>query len=405
MLSKKRKKGKISVYNSNSSSSPSSSPSVVIASNINLLSQILLRLPLKYLLIFKSVSKQWLSLIQEPYFNHKYCLQNPHLSVQGLYWNETDLGEDRQEPVYEYINLKGDENGRYVPFKSIALDDRFVLANDSKKCIYYIFDPFTKKYSILPKSILRKGGFTFAGNVNLVYDSLRSPYYKVICLWDVKERDFKKRIEVYSSETKSWKLCGCGNEYILPNLIGKFSGVSWNGMLNWLACGDQSLVYFDIDREVIGEVPRPLQELDYQRYFRKYRINNFDEYGGHLFCVEVSLKICSHLDIMEMDTDYTGWSVKYKVDLQGPVVSDPIFGYIRGYNLISFHEEVEDSPRLILLIHDRKMVISYDLKNANFQELFHVAAPRHYAMEGCLYLKIFPGTKHDDFGDDEENRV
>ncbi|KAI3965569.1 hypothetical protein MKX01_010526 [Papaver californicum] len=403
LTTKRRNKGKISVNQTASSSSSSS----IIGSNVDLLTQILLHLPLKSLITSKSVSKQWCSLISNPIFLHKHFLQNRRLSVSGLYWIENYFGRDGQESVYDYIKLdNGDANGNcYVPFETLSFanidfsikivqscNGLFLCSScsfDNDKCIYYILNPFTKQYSILPRSKLRKSGFSFSNNVSLVYDPLRSPYYKVICMWNNGASLVKRRIEIYSSETSSWRRCG--DEYMVASTLGTtMPGVFWNGSLHWIDA-NASLVYFDIDREVIGEVSRPYQDIP--RYFSDHTINSFGEFGGHLFCIEVSNVEASRFKVLEMDTGYTGWNVKYRVDLEGLRELYPRLSFDCGYNLISFEEEKEDSPKLILLIHESEVVISYDLVNMSSVKIGKVA-PGHNTQKGIPFQEEYSFHKY-----------
>lgn len=313
----------------------------------------------------------------------------------------------RRQSVYGYINLdRGDANGNcYVPFETLSFakidfsinivqscNGLFLCSScsfDNDKCIYYILNPFTKQYSVLPWSKLRKSGFNFTNNVGLVYDPLRSPYYKVICMWNNCGSRAKKRIEIYSSKTSSWKRCG--DEYMVPCTLGtRMPGVFWNCSLHWID-HVASLIYFDIDREVIREVSGPYQDI--RRYFADHTINSFGEFGGHLFCIEVSNEERSHFKVLEMDTAYTGWNVKYRVDLEGLRDLYPRLSFDCGYNLISFEEEKEDSPKLVLLIHESEVVISYDLGSMSSVKIGKVAS-RPYRNKGVPYQRDFSFHKY-----------
>ncbi|KAI3896146.1 hypothetical protein MKX03_013613 [Papaver bracteatum] len=208
-------------------------------------------------------------------------------------------------------------------------------------------------------------------------------------MWNNGGSHVKKRIEIYSSETSSWKRCG--DEYMVPCTLGTcMPGVFWNGSLHWID-HDASLVYFDIDREVIGEVSRPYQDI--RRYFAYHTINSFGEFGGHLFCIEVSNEERSCFKVLEMDTGYTGWNTKYRVDLEGLRDLYPRLSFDCGYNLISFEEEKDDSPKLVLLIHESEVVISYDLVNMSFVKIGKVT-PWPYKKKHVPYQKDFSFHKY-----------
>lgn len=150
-----RRGGNISNEINNSSSS-------IIGSNVDILTLILTRLPLKSLLVFKSVSKQWLSMITDPQFVHRHFLQNPSFSVPGLFVGEETFSVEY--PNYDYISLDGNISN-YIPFETLPFDDQrssikivqscnglLLCSNlcnsweyNKSDCTFYIFNPFTKQ--------------------------------------------------------------------------------------------------------------------------------------------------------------------------------------------------------------------------------------------------------------------
>ncbi|KAI3848800.1 hypothetical protein MKW92_036781 [Papaver armeniacum] len=89
----------------NNSLHHANSPSVIIANNVDLLMQILLHLPVKSLLVSKSVSKRWFSLISDPIFIKKHFLENPH-SIPGLFMHNLLSGP--YIPELEFVSLELD---------------------------------------------------------------------------------------------------------------------------------------------------------------------------------------------------------------------------------------------------------------------------------------------------------
>ncbi|KAI3882408.1 hypothetical protein MKX03_001909, partial [Papaver bracteatum] len=96
---------------SSSSTEPSSSPCSVIdkvISDIDLLTHILVCLPDKSLLVFKSVSKQWLSLISDPIFAiTRFRRQKP--KTTGLFLSLHDFLENYYDYSYDFLLLDGSE--------------------------------------------------------------------------------------------------------------------------------------------------------------------------------------------------------------------------------------------------------------------------------------------------------
>lgn len=162
-------------------SNTSSSSAIKIGTSVDLLTLILARVPLKSLLLFKSVSKFWLSTINDPHFAHQHFMRNPSLSIPGLFWG-SELASDTKNK-YVYIPLDGNIDG-YVPFETLAFKVRRLAkvgikilqsCNGSLLCgnvvsrnsdrTYYIYNPFTKQYKIIPPSQIRSLCFPYLMNV------------------------------------------------------------------------------------------------------------------------------------------------------------------------------------------------------------------------------------------------
>lgn len=83
----------------------------IIASNQDLLTEILIRIPAKPLLKFKCVSKQWLSLISDP----KFCIWHAcHQRVPNPTPNALLLNNFYSStPTFQFIPLIGDDSSSY----------------------------------------------------------------------------------------------------------------------------------------------------------------------------------------------------------------------------------------------------------------------------------------------------
>ncbi|XP_026430346.1 F-box protein At5g07610-like [Papaver somniferum] len=263
------RKGKI-LNDSNSSSSLPSSAASFIGSDIDILTLILTRFPSKSLVMFKCVSKQWLSWINDPKFVHQHFIQNPRLSIAGLFW-VCELSSTTK-PTYGCIFLDGNTDS-HIPFKTLDFKiGNFVRegikivqscnglllcsnrARYSSNRTYYIFNPFTKQYKVLPQSEMGSLQFPYLRNVSLTFDPLKSPYYKVIYFW--RNRDLDYRIEIYNSETSSWRLSELDSRNLPADAILWTPSIFWNGSLYW--CDRKGVIsYFDVDHELVGVVPLP----------------------------------------------------------------------------------------------------------------------------------------------------
>ncbi|XP_026430347.1 F-box protein At5g07610-like [Papaver somniferum] len=391
---KKRRRGRRStrkgnILNDSNSSSPLLSPAAsFIGSDVDILTLILTRIPSKSLLMFKSVSKQWLSLINDPKFVHKHFIQNPKFSITGLLWGSDFDSGSREKPIYDYIFLDGNINS-YVPFETIGFKiwrlvregitivqscNGLLLCSDCKSRnrdrTYYIFNPFTNQYRVLPRSRMRICGFPYLRNVSLAFDPLKSPYYKVICFWS--NRDSKYRIEIYDSETSSWRLSGFDSCSLPAKAFRWTHCIFWNGSLYW--CDFQGFIcYFDIDQGLDGAVPLPSSA------HTNHDTKTFDiaEFRGHFYLIEKDHGRFT-FNIFELDSANC-WNVKGAVDVRlNPYAGSPYSSIIRGLNtdfiiFITEREEENESTRVVLLTKDRS-VVTYDLKGMSFEKIHDLSA-------------------------------
>ncbi|XP_026415986.1 F-box protein At5g07610-like [Papaver somniferum] len=278
----------------------SSSAASIIISNVDLLTPLLLCLPVKSLLVFKSVSKQWFSIISDPFFSKIYNLRNS-LSIQGLY---TQIWQGGAIKNLEYIPLDGSSSS--APLKTIRIINdppgiRIVQSCNGLMCYksgcydniprkvyptYYVCNPSTRQYRPIVCEFQKyKKGFKDLISVSIAYDPLKSTHYKVVCIWLVSRfKDFfHYQVEIYSSETASWKLSG--EVFSKPGRYYLGSGVFWNGSLHWAATFEvDRFFYFDVDQELRMEMQMPLYDQEL-----RMEIKYFGECKGHL-CLIVTQK-------------------------------------------------------------------------------------------------------------------
>ncbi|KAL7193662.1 hypothetical protein ACSBR2_025301 [Camellia fascicularis] len=152
----KRRKA-ITTPTSSETSVPASTE--VIASNVDLLSEILLRLPPKSLIRFKSVSKNWLHLISDSHFASNRSHGNRNLSISGLFYHHswpTNKQHNSVSPVSQSslptlafiespatIRIKSSCNGLLL---YQICDD----VSQRKRVGYIVCNPTTRKFTPLP---------------------------------------------------------------------------------------------------------------------------------------------------------------------------------------------------------------------------------------------------------------
>lgn len=171
------------------------------------------------------------------------------------------------------------------------------------------------------------------------------------------------------------------NEYTLDVFpIPCVSATFWNGSLNWNA-HHGSVIYFVIDRELLGVVPRTPQ----QRLLSSIDITDVTEYQGRFYRIERGYGgRC--LNISEMDTAYTGWKDKCSVDLE-QLKSFRKFEGSHPFDYILFirNGEEDESSKLVVLTQGN-MVLSYALNEMSFKRVYDIS-PKRVPGRNCNFYQ------------------
>ncbi|KAF8369587.1 hypothetical protein HHK36_032391 [Tetracentron sinense] len=332
----------------------------VIADNDDLMTEILSRLPVKSLVKFKSVCKRWLSLISNPHFCHIHCRGNP-LSVSGLFLHKHS---SLIKPEFDFVPFDGNATG--IPFRSLSFIDDATgikmvgscnglfciscLKDSERRHTHYIYNPATKQHTTLPRPV-----GTNVVALNLAFDPSKSPHYKAVCVRRSGESFEIYQIEIYSSETGSWR--PSGNPFYDSYEVVFHNAVYWNGAIHWIGMLETSL-YFDIEQENLGTMPMPPKYEGQDEGGIVY----FGESRGHMHLIEIyGPPATTQFDVLEMESDYSKWVVKYHVDLDALPTAYPemVLNYHNPLNLYryTFHvlcvirgEKEEESSSLVLNI-------------------------------------------------------
>ncbi|KAI3992605.1 hypothetical protein MKX01_007927 [Papaver californicum] len=251
---------------------------------------------------------------------------------------------------------------------------------------YYICNPYTRQYrAVFCGSRGEKQGFVSLCSVSLAFDVLRSPHYKVVCIWLLKKTtntgDYKfyHQIELYSSETVSWKLSG--NVFPARNVFYNV-GVFWNGSLHWFDLSKEAKsVCFNVEQELIMEMPKPPRS---DGMFFIYS----GECRGHLHLIQTQSG--TSFEILEMMDDCKGWDVRYRVNINDltnayPNITEDValqFHHLRFSVLLVEEKErksstnqnrVEGKVSLNLVLQILDEVIVYDLKEMRVKKIDKLA--------------------------------
>ncbi|KAJ4964050.1 hypothetical protein NE237_023989 [Protea cynaroides] len=371
---------------------------IKVANNDDLITEILLWLPVKSILRFKSVSKHWLSFISNPQFIHNHYIRN-RPSVSGLLLHKSSILSNESSilinPEFEFVPLV--DNATRAPFISLTFVNDAAGIKIQQSCngllcccslrtmedrkIYYIYNPSTKKYKILP----RPSGKNVI-SISLAFDPLKSPHYKAVSFVSCDASAEKCQIEIYSSETGLWRSSGdpftASDDGLLRNLP-----IYWNGAIHWLSTWGTSL-YYNVEQECLGMMPMPPIPDGWDERRTRY----FGESHGHLHLIEIYGPCTTHFNIFEMENDYSRWFVKYRVNLDATTTAYPEM--IRNYldvsdlNRFAFSilcvvcgKEEEDS---FLVLHIPGKVLSYHLKDRSFKKLLEIL-PKLGDVQSSLY--------------------
>ncbi|CAL5322948.1 unnamed protein product [Camellia sinensis] len=360
---------------------PNPSSSETVANNDDLLNQILLYLPIRSLLRFKSVSKHWLSLITNPHFLHlRTTHPNPRPSGLFLYRYSHQI-----HPDFDFLSLLNYESPSKPPFKALTFvhdpSDLRILQSCNGLLLcrglhLYIYNPTTSQFATLPQPPRRVltplRCFTTFYAYNLAFDPSKSPHYKVVSVNFSCGLPDHYELEIYSSETGLWSPSG-------DPFTGDVSfnlGVFWNGALHWISTSGGDSLYFNVDEELLETMPMPPIPDGWE----ERRLRYFRESRDHLHLIEIYGPHTTQFNVYEMERDYCGWFVKYRVDIDAipnafPEMIrsslDPSDLHYYQFVILGVIRE-ENDEESFLVLHIPGKVIWYNFRDKSFRELFDV---------------------------------
>ncbi|XP_026430242.1 F-box protein At5g07610-like [Papaver somniferum] len=172
---------------------------------------------------------------------------------------------------------------------------------------YYINNPSTKHSKVIPKPHSARNGLFVVCSMSLAFNPFKSPHYKVVCVCGNSSNQYQ--IHILDSKTDSWKI-SAGDPLTASHDTFSRPGVFWNGSLHWISASEfsswiiksNSFVYFDIERELVKELPVPPLPDNDDWVARK--MGYFGEYNGRLHLVPIYNQSSTFFDILEMDIEY-----------------------------------------------------------------------------------------------------
>ncbi|KAF3434833.1 hypothetical protein FNV43_RR21920 [Rhamnella rubrinervis] len=370
-----------------SSSSSSSSPSPTLS--VDLLMEILVCLPVRSLIRFKSVSKQWLALISDPHFCSRRTSQTPpfHSPASGLVLLRPGIPSSSPTKNYECVNLCKlscpsfrnlsstlDSSCTYEilqPCNGLFLLVSFI--NTYSRSNYCVYNPTTKACTVLPlPPPVPSGTKLFLADYNLALDPAKSPHYRVVCFRRSNREDSfnHPEIQIYESETASWRLSDCGFSpgTFVSNRILFLGRIFWNGSIHWLH--QSGVLYFNVDEAYVRKTPLPEGSANWM----DMELGYFGVSGDHLHLVGVCIHSWPKFNVYEMKRDYSGWFVKFRVDLAELLIQFPEIqwndfpNYACSCSIICVvRGELDDDSYLVLHIPGK--IVRYYLKTKTWEVL------------------------------------
>ncbi|KAM7511697.1 hypothetical protein LguiB_010572 [Lonicera macranthoides] len=325
-----------------SSDHSSQSPAEKVAGNEDLLTEILLRLPVRSLIKFKSVRKQWSYLISDPQFALDHTSRtNPSSLIPSSLFFHNSLTESRD---IDFVWLNDNNIPNQSPrvragVPSLSFLDSFFQGgiirilhscNGLLLCRFYttssvcegglhlcVCNPIAKTYTLLPKphDITQNNFWIFS--ISLVFDPCESHHYRVVFVKKTSNSaDYS--IDIYSSENGLWTNSVC--RFQLPSRFsfGTGSGVNWNGGIHWI--GDNN---FKCYSPVFNTRTNNLTLTELPTKPPQSSIQYFGAFGGHLHLIYAKDILPEQFEVLEKDRDTLEWSIRYIVDMNQIVSAFP----------------------------------------------------------------------------------
>ena len=233
-----------------------------------LIIEILLCLPVKSLIRFQCVSKQWFSLISDPNFVKSHFQLTPH--TRRIEFISSDFGQTTSIDFEEQFDL---ENAfvKQCNFFHPHVDSLIQIISSCRGFIFFhhssgfcILNPCTKVHKQIP---LAPGEFEtnlelryFYYLYGFGYDPLRDDYL-VVSLSCIPAEEDLSRLEYFSLKDNKWKQIE--DTYFLYTIdkIDPRVGSLYNNAIHWLALHSDSLVevivVFDLTERELFEMPYP----------------------------------------------------------------------------------------------------------------------------------------------------
>ncbi|GKC04294.1 hypothetical protein Tco_0995904 [Tanacetum coccineum] len=284
-----------------------------VLTNGDLLTEILIRLPILCMHLFTSISKNDDRIPNIPHFHHSRIQ-----SRKGTMENSFTLATTE---AVENVKIMQCCNGLLL------------CTGSGWRACYYVFNPSTNLFKRLPPPDYSHADSPFYLSVGLImaFNPTKSCNYKVV---HVGQTSSHIDIQTYCSETRNWSLCS--NMFPFFSFLHFNSATYLNGALHWLKLEDimDGLMHFKLnieDHPILTSI-KIYQGLHRVRYFfeplgnnlpmcitirleqRFYLEGKLFESRGYLLAVLRHYFSSREFTIYEMRKGCSVWSVRYLVN-------------------------------------------------------------------------------------------
>lgn len=212
-----------------------------------MLTQILLKLPLKTIFRFKAVSKHWFSLISDPLFAHSYTCrintENRNSPPWAIFSSLDQMGlQERvymRDPQLASTNFSLQFLGPAIaqrPEVSTKLLDSSngllllcSLSDDSQILDYYVCNPLTLKWVCLPQTLSQPKWVKAAFLVEK-----DSGHYLVVRVAELLWRSKVFNFEIFSSKLGEWRYLKMNCPRRIKHFVKSRHTVCYRGIIHWL---------------------------------------------------------------------------------------------------------------------------------------------------------------------------
>ncbi|MED6198190.1 hypothetical protein PIB30_063694 [Stylosanthes scabra] len=351
-----------------------------IEGNDCLLTQILVRLPLRDVITFKRVSKRWRSLISAPYFRR--CHATLKHRVSGLFLDSDFFWFENKK-----INRSCSSSSSFCP--TISDLNSFLITQSCNGLMLvqsehppFIYNPTTSEKKTLPSPFPSRDPLRFQ-IFALAFDPLRFLGYKVICIIYCKtSHDDCFQTMIYSSESGVWKP---GLPFRPSFYMGYASGgVYFKNSIYWIIVSEsKTTLRFDLNEECLKDDMPPLPASEPRsRYHHQVLAPacgymNFLDFES-VFCIRV-------FQLKEDDSSSSSssrWIPIHSLDLRS---TNYKIGFdLKWYSVFYLMEDEEDE--MVLLVRLRNKVVAVRLKDKSYYDVFALPITEASLSPYCFHV-------------------